>query len=260
MGSEVFPLPGIPPGSFIALVAVVLAAGAGLAAGTALLPRAAGVLLGRAAARARRSGERVAAPGTACGEGFEARMSRRARLVCGSGFAVASGMAAHAVAASACTGGADAAAFAAAPCWLACWAALLAAVLCDVAAGVLPREACWALAAAGSAFQLMKAGLAGLAAGGAFGVVAFALCAVCNRVAAARDRPAMVGGGDARCMAALSLATGAAAPFGFAACFAVAAAYAVIRFLDGSIAWSEGFPFAPFLCAWLALAAPVPTV
>lgn len=260
MGSEVFPLPGIPPGSFIALVAVVLAAGAGFAAGTALLPRVSAVLLGRAAARARRSGERVSESGSACGEGLEARMSRRARVVCGSGFAVASGAAAHAVAASACVGDADAAVFAAALCWLACWAALLAAALCDVAAGVLPREACWVLAAAGSAFQLAQAGLAGLAAGGAFGAAAFALCALCNRVAAARGRPAMVGGGDARCMAALSLATGAAAPFGFAACFAAAAAYAVVRFLDGSIAWGEGFPFAPFLCAWLAIAAPMPTV
>lgn len=61
----------------------------------------------------------------------------------------------------------------------------------------------------------------------------------------------MVGGGDVRCMAALSVASGFAAPAGFAACFLAAAVVALVKCVMGKARAGDAMPLAPYLCVWL---------
>ena len=130
-------------------------------------------------------------------------------------------------------------------------AAMLVAVACDLKARMIPLECCAALAAAGGALQALAAGPAGLAAGLVFAAVAAGACLAANRVAG-RGRALPVGHGDIRCMAALSLATGAAAPAGLLACYMSAAAFSLAGLAARRLTLRSGIPMAPFLSLWLA--------
>ena len=136
-------------------------------------------------------------------------------------------------------------------CWVMLWFALLTAALCDAAARVIPWETCFAIAGAGSALQLVSCGLASLFAGVVFGVVVALLCAVANRIGNRLGRGSQIGGGDVRCMVALSLASGPAAFAGFAACFLVVALFAFAGRVLGKLKDAATVPLAPFFCVWL---------
>lgn len=136
-------------------------------------------------------------------------------------------------------------------CWMILWFALLTAALCDVAARVIPWETCVAIAGAGAALQLASCGLASLLAGAAFGAAVMFLCAAANRIGNRLGRGSQVGGGDVRCMAALSLASGSAAFAGFAACFLVVALFALAGLVLGKLKGAATVPLAPFFCVWL---------
>lgn len=136
-------------------------------------------------------------------------------------------------------------------CWAILWFSLLAAALCDTAARVIPRETCIAIAGAGMALQLMSCGAAALLAGAVFGVVVMLLCATANRIGALLGKGVQVGGGDVRCMAALSLASGSAAFAGFASCFLVVALCALVGRATGKLKGAATVPLAPFFCVWL---------
>ena len=127
-----------------------------------------------------------------------------------------------------------------------CAAAMATAVVCDLRARAIPLEACGLVAVAGTAFQLLACGPGGAATG-----LAVAL------VVAARCPGGAVGRGDVRCMGALSLATGAGALCGFAACYALAGLAALAGCMAGRLKLGDGMPMAPFLSAWLACGAAV---
>lgn len=132
-----------------------------------------------------------------------------------------------------------------------CWFALAVGTVCDVRARILPLEVCAAVALAGSTLQLCFGGLEGFGWGCLVAVMVGAVCAVANRLFA-RGKAVPVGRGDMRCMAALSVASGAAAPLGFAACYVTAAAFSLGGMAVGKLTLSDGVPMAPFLGVWLA--------
>ena len=135
-----------------------------------------------------------------------------------------------------------------------CGAAMAAAVACDMRARIIPIEACLAIALAGIAVQALMGGATALAAGAAFGMLVVAACALANR-AFGRGGAPPVGRGDVRCMAALSLASGFAAPCGMLACYALAAVVSLAGMAAGKLTAKDGIPMAPFLAAWLPVAA-----
>lgn len=135
-------------------------------------------------------------------------------------------------------------------CWLVALSSLVVAVACDVAARMIPLETCWAAGVFGTLFQMGVAGFRAVAAGAAFGLIVATLCFAANRWAIAKGRGKMVGGGDVRCMVALSLASGNAAFMGFGLCFFIAALFAGIGRILGVLHRGDVFPFAPFLCVW----------
>lgn len=136
----------------------------------------------------------------------------------------------------------------------ACAACMAVGVACDVKARMLPLECCLALALAGAAFQVLAAGFAGLAVGAGCAVLVVAVCSVANCLAG-RAGPVPVGHGDVRCMVALSLASGAGAPMGIAACYGGAALFSAAGMAMGRLSAKDGIPMAPFLSAWLVLGA-----
>ena len=131
---------------------------------------------------------------------------------------------------------------------------MAAAVACDMRARIIPIEACLAIALAGIAVQALMGGATALAAGAAFGMLVVAACALANR-AFGRGGAPPVGRGDVRCMAALSLASGFAAPCGMLACYALAAVVSLAGMAAGKLTAKDGIPMAPFLAAWLPVAA-----
>lgn len=135
-------------------------------------------------------------------------------------------------------------------CLAVCAFFMLSAVACDLRARMLPLECCIALAVAGAAFQASWAGFASMGAGCAFGAVVVAVCFAVNRWWGVRG-PAPIGHGDVRCMASLSLATGAAAPVGLAACYAGAGVVAAVGLATRRLSLRDGIPMAPFLALWL---------
>ena len=135
-------------------------------------------------------------------------------------------------------------------CLAVCAFFMLAAVACDLRARMLPLECCIALAVAGAAFQASWAGVASMGAGCAFGAVVVAACFAVNRWWGARGA-APIGHGDVRCIASLSLATGAAAPVGLAACYASAGVVAAVGLATRKLSLRDGIPMAPFLALWL---------
>lgn len=134
-----------------------------------------------------------------------------------------------------------------------CGAVMAVVVACDMRARIIPLETCLALAVAGAALQLGVGGIDGLAAGALFGAVVIAGCAAANRLLG-RHGGAAVGHGDVRCMAALSLASGPAAPLGLFACYACAGAFSLAGLAAGRLTLRGGLPMAPFLALWLAAA------
>lgn len=135
--------------------------------------------------------------------------------------------------------------------WLVSTGSMLCALACDVTARVIPRELCWTLGAAGACHQLLANGPMALFAGALFGAVAAFLGALANGVPSARSGEPLVGGGDVRCMAALSLATGCQAFLGFFLCFLAAGAWALFGCLRAGFTARATLPLAPFFCLWL---------
>lgn len=132
-----------------------------------------------------------------------------------------------------------------------CWFALVVGTVCDIRARILPLEVCAAVALAGGTLQLCFGELEGFGWGCLVAVMVGTVCAVANRLFA-RGKAVPVGRGDMRCMAALSVASGAAAPLGFAACYVTAAAFSLGGMAVGKLTLSDGIPMAPFLGVWLA--------
>lgn len=140
-------------------------------------------------------------------------------------------------------------------CWFAMWTALATAVICDTSMRLIPRETCLAIGGAGAIFQGAAGGASALAAGAAFALLSMAACITLNACGRRLRGSPMVGGGDIRCMAALSVASGQMATAGFIACFSVAAAIAVAGCAAGKWKLSTPLPLAPFFCLWLAVGA-----
>lgn len=227
-----------------ALVLGAFGFASGGVAGWMLVPKAACALLRRAGRRATKWHERIdpGARGSCdwrrCGFVFrqwqKAACSMAGAAVCALlGILCAYGM-------SACT----------AFLLLLCAVAMETGVVCDLRARILPLEICALIAVAGVLFQLVVQGVRGVIFGAAYAVVVVIGCFVANRVCSRSDSMA-VGGGDVRCMAALSLACGAAAPFGFAVCYACAGAFSLVGLALHYLGASDGVPMAPFLALWL---------
>lgn len=136
-----------------------------------------------------------------------------------------------------------------------CLVAMTTATVCDLQARVIPIEACVVIAVSGVVFQVMTGGLAGVGSGALFAVGVVAVCSLINRLCRARSPPDAVGGGDIRCMAALSLASGAGAFWGMAACYACASVFSALGCLFRRLKIRDGVPMAPFLAVWLACGA-----
>lgn len=130
-----------------------------------------------------------------------------------------------------------------------CVLAMLVAVACDLRARMIPIECCLAIAIAGGTFQLLHGGLRAFCVGMGAAVVVIIVCWVAKRVLKARGRA--VGGGDIRCMAALSLATGPGALAGATACYLAAAGFSIAGLAMRKLRFEDGLPMAPFLALWL---------
>ncbi|WP_346686940.1 A24 family peptidase [Enteroscipio rubneri] len=136
----------------------------------------------------------------------------------------------------------------------ACAIAMAVAVVCDLRTRTIPVAACAVLAIAGTVFRACEDGVEGVAAGAVCGIIVVAGCRAANRLFR-RDDSKPIGSGDIRCMGALSLASGAYAPLGFAACYGAAACAALVGLASRRISLQDGMPMAPFLALWLACAA-----
>ena len=134
-----------------------------------------------------------------------------------------------------------------------CAAAMAAIVVIDIRSRTIPRGLCRLLAGAGCVLRFCRQGLSGIAAGALWAAVILAAACACAAIVRRRHggEGEPIGGGDIRCMAALSLATGPGAPVGFAACFGCAAIWAAIARIRKRLPPGEPFPFAPFLALWL---------
>lgn len=135
----------------------------------------------------------------------------------------------------------------------ACTTAMAVAVVCDLRTRTIPVAACTVLALAGAVFRACADGADGVAAGMLYGVVIVAGCRLANRLVRRGDSEP-VGTGDIRCMGALSLASGAYAPLGFAVSYGAAACAALVGLASRRISLQDGIPMAPFLALWLASA------
>ena len=138
---------------------------------------------------------------------------------------------------------------------MACSAAMAAIVLYDDAARIIPRNLCWLLGVAGIALQACSGGMLAVAFGLAWAIAFYLVSSITLWWIDGRKgkKEPSLGGGDVRCMAALSLATGPGAPVGFAACFTAAALWAAIERVRRRMKAGEAFAFAPFLALWLAV-------
>lgn len=142
------------------------------------------------------------------------------------------------------------AAAAAAALWL-CGLAVLVAAVCDLDSRLIPWESCVAIAASGFFVQAIVFGAEGVACGFASALVVFAVCCAAEALLGSRGERA-VGGGDLRCMTALSLASGQAAFAGLAASCAAAAVYGFVGVLARRRSLKDGVPMAPFFLLWVA--------
>ena len=132
--------------------------------------------------------------------------------------------------------------------------ALAAAALCDVRVGLIPWETCAVVGATGLAVQARCLGLGGVCWGALYaGAVIVACCALNARFG--RRGKCGIGGGDVRCMAALSLASGQAAPLGLlASCLAMVFMGVRSRIVEGR-RFDDPRPMAPAFAPWLLCAA-----
>lgn len=139
---------------------------------------------------------------------------------------------------------------AAAALWLCGLAALVAAV-CDLGSKLIPWESCAAIAASGLLVQALVFGAEGVAYGLVSACAILVVCCVAEALLGSRGGRA-VGGGDLRCMAALSLASGQAAFAGLAASCAAAATYGIVGVLSRRRSLKDGIAMAPFFLLWVA--------
>ncbi len=131
----------------------------------------------------------------------------------------------------------------------ACIAAMLSGVACDLRARMIPLESCVMLAAFGLAFQFSRGGLPALGSGIVAVVVVLAICWIARRFFGQNVRS--IGGGDMRCMVALSLATGPGALTGALACYIAASAFSIVGLVSRRLGRRDGIAMAPFLALWL---------
>lgn len=132
-----------------------------------------------------------------------------------------------------------------------CIFAMIVSVVCDLRARIIPLETCAVLVLAGIVFQASTRGLEGVLVGGGGALVIVAGSMAANRAMRIRCPSGAIGRGDMRCMIGLSLATGLGMPWGFAACYVLAAAWAGLGCILRRISWGDGIPMAPFLSVWL---------
>lgn len=131
-----------------------------------------------------------------------------------------------------------------------CVLAMIVAVVCDLKARMLPLECCFVLGLAGMIFEWLRGGMGAFGAGVACALATTMLCCGVNYWG--RKRGCVpIGHGDIRCMAALCLATGFAAPFGMAVCYLAAGAFSLVGMAAGKLSLHGGIPMAPFLALWL---------
>lgn len=128
--------------------------------------------------------------------------------------------------------------------------AMLAAIVADLRARIIPWGLCALVATMGLLARILLGDGAGIVAGAEFALMVGIVCVSANRVLRGRHPLGAVGGGDIRCMAALSLACGAGSLCGFAVCYVAAALFAGARFLLKHTTRHEGMPMAPFLGLW----------
>lgn len=133
-----------------------------------------------------------------------------------------------------------------------CGVAMAVAVVCDLRARIIPLETCAVVALMGVVAQLALGGVSALVTGSVFATLVGAGCLLVNRLVRGHMLP--VGRGDVRCMVALSLASGSAAPVGLFACYVCAAACSLAGIAAGKLTLKSGFPMAPFLAVWLVAA------
>ena len=126
-------------------------------------------------------------------------------------------------------------------------AAMVRIVAVDLEQRRIPRQLCWVIAGCGLVLQALGGGWMAVVVGVSSGIVVVAACFIALRVLG----DDAIGGGDIRCMAALSLATGQGACVGFITCFASAAVWVLARSVCKHAEWRDAFAFAPFLMVWL---------
>ena len=136
---------------------------------------------------------------------------------------------------------------------LACVLLMVSIVYIDVSTRLIPRQLCWALAAAGLVFQAGSMGGRGVLVGVLAAIAVIGFCVVLDVLNGFRGGKASIGGGDVRCMVALACATGPGCMIGALACSIVALGYALPKRLMGALLPGEAFPFAPFLAVWLVV-------
>lgn len=142
---------------------------------------------------------------------------------------------------------------AAAGCLLAAGCFVLVAALCDVWEGLIPNECCAGVGAAGLAAQTLSFGLEGLLEALFAALCIVAVVALAGLVARGGGSP--IGGGDAKCMVALALASGSGALAGAFASFALAAAGGIVAACAKGRALDEPIRLGPAFLAWLPAAA-----
>ena len=130
-----------------------------------------------------------------------------------------------------------------------CAIAMVCIVAIDLEQRRIPRQLCWLIAVCGSALQATTCGIGSLFAGMLVGLLVVVVC----RVAVLFFGEHAIGGGDVRCMAALSLATGWGAPVGFVTCFSSATAWSLFRRWRDREHSRDPFAFAPFLAIWMVV-------
>ena len=130
-----------------------------------------------------------------------------------------------------------------------CVIAMLCGITCDLRARMIPLESCAVLAVFGFVFQLLRGGLPALGSGVVAAAGVLVVCWIARRIF--RQNARSVGGGDMRCMVALSLATGPGALTGALACYVAASVFSIVGLASRRLGRRDGIAMAPFLALWL---------
>lgn len=133
----------------------------------------------------------------------------------------------------------------------------------DVRRRSVPAVGCYAFIACCVAYRACSGGMGQLATGALWAMALCVFAAALNLVKRVRDVrssearedaiPA-IGEGDLLCMAGASLASGPAAPYGFAACFMLAGLFSLVALGARRLRVADGFPLVPFFVPWMVLA------